>query len=137
MLYYWDSNKQELINKQTWRRQQIKQYMVHNLVQTQGHSRLDKSTISQPETIMRYKQPWKDYRKTAQADSTSKKGLSLSPMILYDKWKPLKIQWDMRLLPDKDTHNWRRVQLSRYIEKYPLHKPKHVLEQLNSHNQNP
>ena len=68
---------------------------------------------------------------------TRGKALTLCPMIRYDEWEPLVIKWNMRRPPDKDIHKWRRIQLTRFLDKYPSKKPKQVLAQINSHSQNP
>ena len=50
---------------------------------------------------------------------------------------PLLVKWDMKKPPDVDVKKWRRVQLGRYLDVFPAHKPKDVLKQLEMHKTNP
>ena len=53
------------------------------------------------------------------------------------EFKPLPLEWDMRMPPDTSVHRWRRVQLARYLDEFPDHRPKQVLLWLSRHGQNP
>ena len=127
MVYHWDRDKPESINDKTWRRKQIEKY-------------LDYHPYCKPKDVVDWLEaqtpnPWpscdtnslgKIMRRLRK--STSKKCLFLCPTVQYDEYMPLVIKWDMRMPEEQDIHKWRRLQLTRYLDEYPEHKPKQVLE---------
>lgn len=50
---------------------------------------------------------------------------------------PVLFEWDMRKPFDIDDNEWRKVQLTRYIERFPSDKPKSVIAWIRSQSPNP
>lgn len=63
--------------------------------------------------------------------------LSISRRTIAFDVEPLLVKWNMKKPPDVDVKKWRRVQLGRYLDVFPAHKPKDVLKQLEMHKTNP
>ena len=63
--------------------------------------------------------------------------LYLIRQVLSVNIRPISVKWDMRRPLDVDVHKWRRCQLRRYVDHFPLHKPKMVYDWIKSHNPNP
>ena len=47
---------------------------------------------------------------------------------LKDDIEQLSIRWDTRKPKEVNIHYWRRIQLTRYINEFPNHKPKKILD---------
>ena len=50
---------------------------------------------------------------------------------------PLTFEWNFRQPLGTDVHKWRRAQVARYNDEYPLNKPRHALKWLMDHPINP
>ena len=49
---------------------------------------------------------------------------AVSSMVLFDEWEPSVVEWDSKIPKDTNTHKWRRIQITRYTEENPMHKPR-------------
>ena len=122
----WDRNKLQDVNDKTWRRPQLEQYVKMN-------------PDHKPKDVLKWLQsqnpnPWPTcdsnnltkimgrIRKTA-----SKKKLSVCSQVSCTEYQPLMLEWDWQMPPNCTVHNWRRVQLARYLDEFPDHKPKRVM----------
>ena len=63
--------------------------------------------------------------------------LTFSSQVMISEFKPLMVEWDLRMPPDSSIRKWRRAQVARYLDKFPDHKPKRIMLWLASHRQNP
>ena len=63
--------------------------------------------------------------------------ISSSRHLLVTDIQPKSLQWDSNMPSDLNVRFWRRVQLRRYLEQNPVHKPSKILAWINSHNPNP
>ena len=68
---------------------------------------------------------------------SNNKGLVLCIATLEDNFEPPSFRWEIEKPRNVDIHCWRRTQLTRYVNKYPSHKPKKILDQLEKHSPNP
>ena len=63
--------------------------------------------------------------------------LSIDKLVTSVMFEPLLITWDSRIPRSIDVHAWRRIQLKRYLEVFPEHKPKKIMAWLSSHKTHP
>ena len=126
------------INEKTWRRLQITKFVESNsdckpkdvLTWISSHDPhpwplCDSNRIG---TIMR------NIRKS---DKPRKKVLSIGHNIISFNFDPLMLKWNMKKPPDVHVNRWRRIQLTRYLDMFPTHKPKDILKWINKQSPNP
>ena len=128
MVFDWDYNKPIEMNAKPWRRIQLERYIafnpdhkprdVINWLQSQSPNPWPSCDANSLGKIMRR------FRKPS-----CQKQLTLSVDLFQSeiKLKPLLVEWDTRIPPHVSVHRWRRVQLQRYIDEFPDHKPKQVM----------
>ena len=123
----WDYSKPVDINEKLWHRKQIARYMEEN-PECKPKDIFTQISWHDPN-------PWPTY----DANSIGKimrrmrKPLSISHRTITFDVEPMLVKWNMNKPPDVHVKKWRRIQLSRYLEVFPAHKPKEVLKQLERH----
>ena len=136
MSYKWDTHIPDGINERTWRRKQIANYCKLY-------------PQSKPRDIMNWlgeqtPNPWpscnsnivsKILRRLKKSKETF--GLVISKAVSSTDVPPLTLQWNFRKPLGTDVHKWRRAQIARYIDEYPMNKPRHALKWLRDHPVNP
>ena len=123
MVYPWERAKPDTVNERTWSRQQIEKYIYENLTQ-KSKDVLNWMGSQNPK-------PWPSCDSNSFGKiirRISKKNLSLCSRVLNTVFQPLVIKWEMRLPEGTYIPNWRRAQLTRYLDEFSTHKPKQNLE---------
>ena len=126
MVFEWDSNKPEETNIKTWRRIQLERYIafypdhkprdVIKWLKTQNPNPWPSCAPNHISKILiRLRKP------------SSQDEHKLTVSVFQDEIKPLSLNWDTRIPPNISVHKWRHVQLTRYVDEFPNHKPKQVM----------
>ena len=137
MTLRWVYSKPAGTSNQSWRRQQIARYLELSPDCT------PKDVFSQVSSHS--PNPWPSCSKNnigkimrrMRMTCSSNKGLVLCIVTLEDNFEPPSFRWEIEKPRNVDIHCWRRTQLTRYVNKYPSHKPKKILDQLEKHSPNP
>ena len=81
-------------------------------------------------------------RRLKTSTSVSRSPINLNKITLESgvaviEYQPLVVEWDTNMPPNENVHVWRRWQIKKYIEAFPEHKPRHILQWIASHSPNP
>ena len=126
MVYNWDFNNPAEMNVKAWRRIQLERYITFN----PDHKPRDvikwlESQNPNPWTSCDANSLGKIMRRLRKTSTQKQHRLSID--CFQSEIKPLELEWDTRRPPHVSEHRWRRVQLQRYIDEFPNHKPKQVI----------
>ena len=128
MTLRWVYSKPAGTSDQSWRRQQIAKY-------------LEASPGCTPKDVFSWlsshsPNPWPScctnnigkIMRRIRRTCSSNEGLVLCLATLEDNFEPPPFRWDIKKPRNLDIHCWRRTQLTLYLNKYPNHKPKKILD---------
>ena len=63
--------------------------------------------------------------------------LSVDNRVMSVDFQPLLLRWDAKRHPNENVHLWRQFQITKYMDAFPEHKPRHVLQWISKQSPNP